>query len=194
MWTWFLPVEYCPTTPLTTPLPDKTLVFVVDGRLQKFLVAASIFYLYYFVKIGFIICRKDTYELPDYHDIIAHPMDFTRWRSLCQLGIFRVLGSYFFFLDCILRGDGTREAVKKKYLTVILSVLALTTSVEGERHLYCVSQSSAFNYCCSIMPRPEAVDLLIEVQDLDLLVEHVDITNFKRTSLRHQFGKVPSWS
>lgn len=30
---------------------------------------------------------------------------------------------------------------------------------------------------------PEAVDLLMEVEDLDLLVEHVDRTNFKRTCL-----------
>ncbi|KAK3184073.1 hypothetical protein Dsin_031359 [Dipteronia sinensis] len=30
---------------------------------------------------------------------------------------------------------------------------------------------------------PEAVDLLMEVEDLDLLVEHVDSTNFKRTCL-----------
>ncbi|KAH9742686.1 26S proteasome non-ATPase regulatory subunit 2 [Citrus sinensis] len=30
---------------------------------------------------------------------------------------------------------------------------------------------------------PEAVDLLMEVEDLDLLVEHVDATNFKRTCL-----------
>ncbi|XP_062007687.1 26S proteasome non-ATPase regulatory subunit 2 homolog A isoform X2 [Rosa rugosa] len=30
---------------------------------------------------------------------------------------------------------------------------------------------------------PEAVDLLMEVEDLDLLVEHVDKTNFKRTCL-----------
>nr|KJB12474.1 hypothetical protein B456_002G020200 [Gossypium raimondii] len=30
---------------------------------------------------------------------------------------------------------------------------------------------------------PEAVDLLMEVEDLDLLIEHVDKTNFKRTCL-----------
>ncbi|XP_028553222.1 26S proteasome non-ATPase regulatory subunit 2 homolog A-like, partial [Dendrobium catenatum] len=30
---------------------------------------------------------------------------------------------------------------------------------------------------------PEAVDLLMEVEDLDLLVEHVDSTNYKRTCL-----------
>ncbi|XP_062116223.1 26S proteasome non-ATPase regulatory subunit 2 homolog A-like [Humulus lupulus] len=30
---------------------------------------------------------------------------------------------------------------------------------------------------------PEAVDLLLEVKDLDLLIEHVDKTNFKRTCL-----------
>ncbi|KAK6919119.1 26S proteasome non-ATPase regulatory subunit RPN1, C-terminal [Dillenia turbinata] len=30
---------------------------------------------------------------------------------------------------------------------------------------------------------PEAVDLLMEVEDLDLLIEHVDSTNFKRTCL-----------
>ncbi|KAJ4729749.1 26S proteasome non-ATPase regulatory subunit 2-like [Melia azedarach] len=30
---------------------------------------------------------------------------------------------------------------------------------------------------------PEAVDLLMEVEDLDLLIEHVDATNFKRTCL-----------
>ncbi|KAK3204374.1 hypothetical protein Dsin_018420 [Dipteronia sinensis] len=33
----------------------------------------------------------------------------------------------------------------------------------------------------NIMLKPEAVDLLMEVKDLDLLVEHVDNISFKRT-------------
>ncbi|KAK3220735.1 hypothetical protein Dsin_014705 [Dipteronia sinensis] len=141
----------------------------------------------------------DPEELPDYHDIIAHPMDFTRWGSLCQLGIFRVLGSYLFFLDCILWGtiesltNETREAVKKVILRS-LKLLYWDILLQVHENLTCSNFKTPYCLYPSIMPRPEAVDLLIEVQDLDLLVEHVDITNFKRTSLRHQFGKVPSWS
>ncbi|XP_020598816.1 26S proteasome non-ATPase regulatory subunit 2 homolog A-like [Phalaenopsis equestris] len=114
----------------------------------------------------------------------------------------------------------------KKYLADILSVLALTMSVEGEReslkyrllgyegdigswgHEYVrnlageISQEFAkrqyddlpINALMELVQQivafhmkhnaePEAVDLLMEVEDLDLLVEHVDSTNYKRTCL-----------
>ncbi|XVF74107.1 hypothetical protein PTKIN_Ptkin13bG0033700 [Pterospermum kingtungense] len=72
------PVESGPTT----PLPDqKLLVFILD-RLQK----------------------KDTYgvfsepvdpeELPDYHDIIAHPMDFLTVRKKLDEGAYATLEQF----------------------------------------------------------------------------------------------------
>ncbi|KAK3131195.1 hypothetical protein QOZ80_6BG0503310 [Eleusine coracana subsp. coracana] len=115
----------------------------------------------------------------------------------------------------------------KKYMADILSVLALTMSVEGEReslkyrmmgsegdigswgHEYVrnlageiaqefqrlqdddvpmdkslmelVQQIISFHMKHNA--EPEAVDLLMEVENLDLLVEHVDATNYKRTCL-----------
>ncbi|TYI27691.1 hypothetical protein ES332_A05G193900v1 [Gossypium tomentosum] len=74
------PVEPGPTP--TTPLPDqKLLVFILD-RLQK----------------------KDTYgvfsepvdseELPDYHDIIAHPMDFSTVRKKLDEGAYTTLEQF----------------------------------------------------------------------------------------------------
>ncbi|KAL6603546.1 hypothetical protein ACP70R_043907 [Stipagrostis hirtigluma subsp. patula] len=114
----------------------------------------------------------------------------------------------------------------KKYMADILSVLALTMSVEGEReslkyrmmgsegdigswgHEYVrnlageiaqefqkrqdddtpndslmelVQQIVSFHMKHNA--EPEAVDLLMEVEDLDLLVEHVDATNYKRACL-----------
>ncbi|GJN39263.1 hypothetical protein PR202_gb28369 [Eleusine coracana subsp. coracana] len=115
----------------------------------------------------------------------------------------------------------------KKYMADILSVLALTMSVEGEReslkyrmmgsegdigswgHEYVrnlageiaqefqrlqdddvpmdkslmelVQQIVSFHMKHNA--EPEAVDLLMEVENLDLLVEHVDATNYKRTCL-----------
>ncbi|XP_039046355.1 26S proteasome non-ATPase regulatory subunit 2 homolog A [Hibiscus syriacus] len=114
----------------------------------------------------------------------------------------------------------------KKYLSDILSVLALTMSAEGEReslkyrllgsegdigswgHEYVrnlageISQEyikrqseeapiedlmelvqQIVSFHMKHNAEPEAVDLLMEVEDLDLLVEHVDKTNFKRTCL-----------
>ncbi|KAK9286671.1 hypothetical protein L1049_015072 [Liquidambar formosana] len=114
----------------------------------------------------------------------------------------------------------------KKLLADILSVLALTMSVEGEgeslkyRLLGSESDIGSWGYeyvrnlageiAQEYMKRqseeapvddlmrlvqqivafhmkhnaePEAVDLLMEVEDLDLLVEHGDSTNFKRTCL-----------
>lgn len=118
------------------------------------------------------------------------------------------------------------ESELKKYLADVLSVLALTMSVEGEReslkyrllgtegdigswgHEYVrnlageisqefakrqyddmpidalmelVQQIVAFHMKHNA--EPEAVDLLMEVEDLDVLVEHVDKTNYKRTCL-----------
>ncbi|XVE49971.1 hypothetical protein DITRI_Ditri01bG0124500 [Diplodiscus trichospermus] len=118
------------------------------------------------------------------------------------------------------------ESDLKKYLADILSVLAMTLSVEGEQeslkyrllgpegdigswgHEYVrnlageiaqeyvkrqseeapiddlmelVQQIVAFHMKHNA--EPEAVDLLMEVEDLDLLIEHVDGTNFKRTCL-----------
>ncbi|KAK7853259.1 26s proteasome non-atpase regulatory subunit 2 like protein a [Quercus suber] len=95
----------------------------------------------------------------------------------------------------------------KKYLADILSVLALTMSAEGERVrlknlageisqeyakrqseevpiedlMELVQQIVAFHMKHNA--EPEAVDLLMEVEDLDLLIEHVDSTNFRRTCL-----------
>ncbi|XP_026447972.1 26S proteasome non-ATPase regulatory subunit 2 homolog A-like isoform X2 [Papaver somniferum] len=113
----------------------------------------------------------------------------------------------------------------KKYLADILSVLALTMSVEGERESlkyrllgsegdiglwgheyvrnlageisqeYAEKQDSEDLQMDELMElvqqivafhmkhnaEPEAVDLLMEVEDLDLLVEHVDATNYRRT-------------
>ncbi|KAI3845032.1 hypothetical protein MKW92_021129 [Papaver armeniacum] len=117
------------------------------------------------------------------------------------------------------------DSVLKKYLADILSVLALTMSVEGEReslkyrllgsegdigswgHEYVrnlageISQEYAekqdsedlqmdelmelvqqiVSFHMKHNAEPEAVDLLMEVEDLDVLVEHVDATNYKRT-------------
>ncbi|RID52574.1 hypothetical protein BRARA_G00027 [Brassica rapa] len=96
----------------------------------------------------------------------------------------------------------------KKCLSDILSVLALTMSAEGQReslsyrligtegdigswgHEYSeeapiddlmelVQQIVAFHMKHNA--ETEAVDLLMDVEDLDLLLEHVDKTNFKRT-------------
>ncbi|KAH7567011.1 hypothetical protein JRO89_XS07G0006600 [Xanthoceras sorbifolium] len=73
-----LPVESGPTT----PLPDKKLLVFVLDRLQK----------------------KDTYgvfsepvdpeELPDYHDIIAHPMDFATVRKKLDGGAYANLEDF----------------------------------------------------------------------------------------------------
>ncbi|KAK8449093.1 hypothetical protein SEVIR_7G160503v4 [Setaria viridis] len=118
------------------------------------------------------------------------------------------------------------ESELKKYMADILSVLALTMSVEGEReslkyrllgsegdigswgHEYVrnlageiaqefhkrqdddlpidalmelVQQIISFHMKHNA--EPEAVDLVMEVEDLDLLVEHVDTTNYKRACL-----------
>ncbi|XP_047337356.1 26S proteasome non-ATPase regulatory subunit 2 homolog A-like [Impatiens glandulifera] len=118
------------------------------------------------------------------------------------------------------------ESDLKKFLADILSVLAMTMSVEGEReslkyrllgsegdigswgHEYVrnlageISQEYAkrqseevpFDDLMELVQQIvafhmkhnaeyEAVDLLMEVEDLDLLVEHVDSTNYKRTCL-----------
>ncbi|KAJ6822051.1 putative 26S proteasome non-ATPase regulatory subunit 2-like protein A [Iris pallida] len=118
------------------------------------------------------------------------------------------------------------ETDLKKYLADILSVLALTMAVEGEReslkyrlfgsegdigswgHEYVRNLAGEISQEFSKrqdddMPiddlmelvkqivaflmkhnaEPEAVDLLMEVEDLDLLVKHVDVTNYKRTCL-----------
>ncbi|OAY69483.1 Bromodomain-containing protein 1 [Ananas comosus] len=66
----------------TTPLPDKELLFFVLDRLQK----------------------KDTYgvfseavdpeELPDYHDIIKHPMDFGTVRKKLSSGAYKNLEQF----------------------------------------------------------------------------------------------------
>ncbi|KAM0859899.1 hypothetical protein ACQ4PT_046894 [Festuca glaucescens] len=81
------------------------------------------------------------------------------------------------------------ESELKKYMADILSVLALTMSVEGERGedmpidalMELVQQIVSFHMKHNA--EPEAVDLLMEVEDLDLLVEHVDSTNYKRACL-----------
>ncbi|KAA3467983.1 26S proteasome non-ATPase regulatory subunit 2-like protein A [Gossypium australe] len=99
------------------------------------------------------------------------------------------------------------ESDLKKYLADILSVLALTMSAEGERVAFKnlageiaqeygkrQSEEAAIEDLMELVQQivsfhmkhnaePEAVDLLMEVEDLDLLVEHVDKTNFKRTCL-----------
>ncbi|GMI91398.1 bromodomain-containing protein 1 [Hibiscus trionum] len=72
------PVESGPTT----PLPDKKLLVFILDRLQK----------------------KDTYgvfsepvdpeELPDYHDIIAHPMDFSTVRKKLDGGAYTTLEQF----------------------------------------------------------------------------------------------------
>ncbi|OMO83356.1 hypothetical protein CCACVL1_11415 [Corchorus capsularis] len=72
------PVESGPTT----PLPDKKLLVFILDRLQK----------------------KDTYgvfsepvdpeELPDYHDIIAHPMDFQTLRKKLDGGAYTTLEQF----------------------------------------------------------------------------------------------------
>jgi len=130
---------------------------------------------------------------------------------------FGTLKSYF---------ETMQESELKKYMADILSVLALTMSVEGEReslkyrllgsegdigswgHEYVrnlageiaqefqkrqdddlpidvlmelVQQIVSFHMKHNA--EPEAVDLLMEVEDLDLLVEHVDATNYKRACL-----------
>ncbi|XP_012444392.1 uncharacterized protein LOC105768775 [Gossypium raimondii] len=74
------PVESGPTP--TTPLPDKKLLVFILDRLQK----------------------KDTYgvfsepvdpeELPDYHDIIAHPMDFSTVRKKLDEGAYITLEQF----------------------------------------------------------------------------------------------------
>lgn len=66
----------------TTPLPDKKLLLFVLDRLQK----------------------KDTYgvfsepvdavELPDYHEIIAHPMDFATVRKKLDAGAYAYLEQF----------------------------------------------------------------------------------------------------
>ncbi|GFY99022.1 26S proteasome regulatory subunit S2 1A [Actinidia rufa] len=78
----------------------------------------------------------------------------------------------------------------KKFLADILSVLAMTMSAEGERdslkYRLLGSEGDIGSWgheYVSTMPEYEAVDLLMEVEDLDLLVEHVDGTNYKRTCL-----------
>ncbi|GJN18990.1 hypothetical protein PR202_gb06216 [Eleusine coracana subsp. coracana] len=118
------------------------------------------------------------------------------------------------------------ESDLKKYMADVLSVLALTMSIDGEReslkyrllgsegdigswgHEYVrnlageiaqefqkrqdddlpidalmelVQQIISFHMKHNA--EPEAVDLLMEVEDLDLLVEHVDSTNYKRACL-----------
>ncbi|XP_039026497.1 uncharacterized protein LOC120160130 isoform X1 [Hibiscus syriacus] len=72
------PVESGPTT----PLPDKKLLVFILDRLQK----------------------KDTYavfsepvnpeELPDYHEIIAHPMDFSTVRKKLDEGAYTTLEQF----------------------------------------------------------------------------------------------------
>ncbi|GAB2285384.1 26S proteasome non-ATPase regulatory subunit 2 A [Dionaea muscipula] len=119
-----------------------------------------------------------------------------------------------------------KDSDLKRFLADILSVLALTMSVEGEReslkyrllgsegdigswgHEYVrnlageiaqeyskrQNEEAAIDDLMDLVQQiikfhmkhnaePEAVDLLMEVEDLDLLVEHVDITNFRRTCL-----------
>ncbi|XP_056171464.1 26S proteasome non-ATPase regulatory subunit 2 homolog A-like [Syzygium oleosum] len=117
-----------------------------------------------------------------------------------------------------------KDSYLKRYLADILSVLASTTSAEGEReclkyrllgsegdigswgHEYVrnlageiaqeykkrQSEEAPINDLMELVQQivafhmkhhaePEAVDLLMEVKHLDMLMEHVDSTNFKKT-------------
>ncbi|PPS19596.1 hypothetical protein GOBAR_AA00980 [Gossypium barbadense] len=66
----------------TTPLPDqKLLVFILD-RLQK----KDIY--------GVFSEPVDPEELPDYHDIIAHPMDFLTVRKKLDEGAYTTLEQF----------------------------------------------------------------------------------------------------
>ncbi|KAK2655962.1 hypothetical protein Ddye_009014 [Dipteronia dyeriana] len=119
-------------------------------------------------------------------------------------------GVYFFFLGFILQGtvesltDGTREAVKKvilrtlnssfgvscykvdiwdlKYMFLLLEWIGMNAML-----VYFMAVEGIFagfiNGC--IMLKLEAIDLLMKVlvEDLDLLVAHVDSTNFRSTCL-----------
>ncbi|TYI82018.1 hypothetical protein E1A91_D05G193400v1 [Gossypium mustelinum] len=74
------PVESGPTP--TTPLPDqKLLVFILD-RLRK----KDIY--------GVFSEPVDPEELPDYHDIIAHPMDFSTVRKKLDEGAYTTLEQF----------------------------------------------------------------------------------------------------
>uniref|UniRef100_A0A0E0HK64 26S proteasome non-ATPase regulatory subunit 2 homolog n=1 Tax=Oryza nivara TaxID=4536 RepID=A0A0E0HK64_ORYNI len=80
------------------------------------------------------------------------------------------------------------ESELKKYMADILSVLALTMSAEGEReslkYRMIGSEGDIGSWGHEYHnAEPEAVDLLMEVEKLDLLVKHVDSTNYKRTCL-----------
>ncbi|CAN8304620.1 unnamed protein product [Cochlearia groenlandica] len=97
----------------TTPLPDKKLLMFILERLQKYV--CFIVFLHSLITLvfwfGFLIdvvlqntLRKDTYgvysdpvdpeELPDYHERIANPMDFSTVRTKLDSGAYASLEQF----------------------------------------------------------------------------------------------------
>ncbi|MQM04882.1 hypothetical protein Taro_037686 [Colocasia esculenta] len=95
--------------PLSIRLPDKKMLEAILDKLQKCAwfplrvfdictFVALLLAVYSLFSLQLLCCRKDTYgvyaepvdpeELPDYHDIIKHPMDFATIRKKLATGVY----------------------------------------------------------------------------------------------------------
>ncbi|KAL8143683.1 hypothetical protein V2J09_016715 [Rumex salicifolius] len=88
----------------STPLPDKKLLLFILERLQNFLNFRMIGFVSSFLRLLVLMFRKDTYgvyadpvdpeELPDYHEVIKHPMDFSTLRKKLTNGEYASLEQF----------------------------------------------------------------------------------------------------
>ncbi|KAL8143685.1 hypothetical protein V2J09_016717 [Rumex salicifolius] len=89
-----------------TPLPDKKLLLFIVDRLQNFSNFPMIGLVSSFLRQLVFVFRKDTYgvfaepvdpeELPDYHEVIKHPMDFSTLRKKLTSGEYASLEQFEF--------------------------------------------------------------------------------------------------
>ncbi|KAJ0077300.1 hypothetical protein Patl1_35740 [Pistacia atlantica] len=72
----------------STPLPDEKLLLFILDRLQKF--------VFCFLKdtYGVFSDPVDPKELPDYHEVIEHPMDFSTVRKKLSNGAYATLEAF----------------------------------------------------------------------------------------------------
>ncbi|KAL2322669.1 hypothetical protein Fmac_027048 [Flemingia macrophylla] len=88
--------------PSGIPLPDKRTLELILDKLQKYVFSVPNFQC--FSGLVFSSSWKDTYgvfaepvdpeELPDYHDVIDHPMDFSTVRKKLANGSYTTLGQF----------------------------------------------------------------------------------------------------
>ncbi|XP_010278656.1 PREDICTED: uncharacterized protein LOC104612779 [Nelumbo nucifera] len=126
------------TSPLDTPLPDKKLLELILDKLQK----------------------KDTYgvyaepvdpeELPDYHDVIEHPMDFGTIRKKLASGAYSNFEQFEsdVFLVCtnamqynapetiyFKQARSIQELARKKFQKLVIDIECNNTELKSEQKI-----------------------------------------------------------